>query len=308
MNCMTRRELIAAAATPALWGRTRIGRAQLSAITDEIAKTADEAIAFARRYDLRWVELRRVPETRREYAWLPEPEVKAAAASLKRHGLRVSFLNTSLLKFTWPGTQYVRRREETPEARDKRLAAEQLRFDRRLDDLRTAIRNARILGVDKIRVFTGMRVAEPRALFPRITEVLGEMAEIAGREKMYLLVENEGACNVASSAELAGLLQTLPSQWIGLNWDPQNTLGTNEIPFPHGYELLPKKRILNVQVKGRGVMPGSPDRLDWKAIVQALQRDGYRGRIGLETHIFDGTLIDAAHVSIKELLRIVGEL
>jgi sugar phosphate isomerase/epimerase len=306
---MTRRQLLAgAAAAPALLGKTRIGRAQISAITDEIGKTADDAIAFARRYDLRWVELRSVPGARREYAWLPEPEVKAAAVALKRNGLKVSFLNTSLLKFPWPGTEPVRRREETPEDRAKRLAAEQARFDRRLDDLKSAIRNARIFGVDKIRVFTGMRVAEPRSLFPRITDVLGEMAEIAGREKVYLLVENEGACNVASSAELADLLKALPSQWIGMNWDPQNTLGTREVPFPEGYELLPKSRILNVQVKGRGIMPESPQRLDWRAIVQALQRDNYKGKIGLETHIFDGTLIEAAHVSIKELLRIVGEV
>lgn len=306
---MTRREiLVGAAAASALWGKTRIGRAQVSAITDEIGKTADDAIAFARRYDLQWVELRAEPETRKEYAWLPVHEVKAAAAALKRHGLKVSFLNTSLLKFAWPGTEPVRRRPETPEAREKRLASAQARYDRRVQDLEHAIRNAHILGVDKIRVFTGMRVAEPRALFPRIADVLGEMASIAAREKVYLLVENEASCNVASSAETADLLKLLPSKWIGLNWDPQNTLGTKETPFPDGYGLLPKSRILNVQVKGRGIMPESDQRLDWKAIIQALQRDNYKGKIGLETHIFDGTLIESSHISIKELLRVVGEV
>lgn len=306
---MTRRELLAgAAAAPALWGRTRIRRARISAITDEIGETAADAIAFARRYDLQWVELRRVPEARREYALLSEPEVKTAAIALERHGLKVSFLNTSLLKFTWPGTEYVRQKQEAAAVREKRLAAEKARFDRRMEDLRTAIRNAHILGTDKIRVFTGLRTAEPRAQFPRIADVLGEMAEAAGKEKIYLLVENEGACNVASSAELADLLKMLPSRWIGLNWDPQNTLGTKEAPFPEGYQLLPTNRILNVQVKGKGIMPDSPEKLDWKAIVQALERDNYRGKLGLETHIFDGTLIESSHVSMKELLRIVGEV
>lgn len=309
MILMTRRELLAGAASAAaLHGKSRIDRTSLSPITDEIGKTADDAVAFARHYGLEWVELRVVPETRKEYAFLPEPEVKAAAASLKRHGLRVSFLNSSLLKAAWPGTEPVRRRRETPEALAKRLAAGEARFNRRLEDLRTAIRNAHILGVDKIRVFTGARVADPRALFPRIADVLGEMAFVAEREKIHLAIENEGSCNIASSAELADILKALPSKWIGLNWDPQNTLGTREIPFPDGYEMLPKKRILNVQVKGRGIMPSSDQRLDWKAIIQALQRDNYKGKIGLETHIFDGTLIEASHVSIKELLRIVDEV
>lgn len=306
---MTRRELLGSAlAAPSLWARRGIDRSRISAITDEIGKTADDAIAFAKQYGLQWVELRSVPETRKEYALLPEPELKAAAASLRNHGLRVSFLNTSLLKFGWPGTEPVRRRPETPEARAKRVAGETARFERRMEDLRKTLNAAHILGVDKVRVFTGSRVAEPKSIHPRIAEVLGEMAFVAEKQKIHLLVENEGSCNIASSAELADLMKLLPSKYVGINWDPQNVLGQKETPYPDGYALLPKKRLLNVQIKGKGIMPDSKDRLDWKAIMQALDRDGYRGHIGLETHIFDGTLIAASHVSIKEILRIVGEL
>ena len=81
-----------------------------------------------------------------------------------------------------------------------------------------------------------------------------------------------------------------------------------EKSFPDGYSVLPKKRLLNVQVKGKGIMPASPEKEDWKGIMQALDKDGYKGRIGLETHIFDGTLIQAAHVSMEEIMRIVGEV
>ena len=307
---MTRREVLAAGAAAAspLWAKKRIDRSRIAAITDEIGKTADDSIAFAKEYGLQWVELRSVPETRKEYAFLPEPEVKAAALALARNGLKVSFLNTGLLKFTWPGTEPVRRRQETPEAKAKREAGEKTRFERRMEDLKTAIRSAHIFGVDKVRVFTGSRIAEPQSMFPRIAEVIGEMAEAAGKEKIYLAIENEGSCNIASSAELAEILKMVPSKWVGLNWDPQNTLGTKETPFPDGYNLLPKKRIFNVQIKGKGIMPASDQKLDWKSIMQALQKDGYEGKIGLETHIFDGTLIQASHVSIKEIFRMVGEL
>ena len=78
-----------------------------------------------------------------------------------KEGLKVSFVNTGLLKFTWPGTEPSRRRPETPEARDKRLASEKLRWDQRMEDFQKAIRCAHIMGCDKVRVFAGTRVADP---------------------------------------------------------------------------------------------------------------------------------------------------
>ena len=78
-------------------------------------------------------------------------------------------------------------------------------------------------------------------------------------------------------------------------------------PIPEGYDLLPKARMLNLQIKGKGVMPESPEKEDWRAIFAALNNDGYEGKIGLETHLFDGTLITAAHKSMDEIMKIVRE-
>ena len=52
---------------------------------------------------------------------------------------------------------------------------------------------------------------------------------------------------------------------------------------------------------------GDPHLVATKA-KQALDKDGYKGKIGLETHLFDGTLIAAAHTSMEEIMRIVSEL
>jgi len=41
-------------------------------------------------------------------------------------------------------------------------------------------------------------------------------------------------------------------------------------------------------------MPDSPKRKDWKAIMLASDKDG-TGKIALETHIFDGTLMPPRH-------------
>jgi sugar phosphate isomerase/epimerase len=305
MTRLTRRQLLAATlAAPALWGKNHIGRSRISAITDEIANSPAEAVEFARRYGLEWVELRRVPGSEQFYAGLDEPALRAASRQFAANGLRVSFLNTALLKFGLPGSRLARERKETAEARAWREANEARLLERRMDDLRQAIAAAHILGVSKVRVFTFLRVTEPRALFPRLVETLGPMAHVAEKEGVQLLIENEGSCNVASCAEMAELLKKLPSKALGINWDPLNATTQQEKPFPDGYKLLPRKRIGNVQVKGKSVIDG-PQRLDWAAILNALAKDGYRGQVGLETHFFDGTRIQASHRAIQEILRIV---
>jgi sugar phosphate isomerase/epimerase len=282
-------------------------KTRISAITDEIGVTTDDAIAFAHKYGLTNIEIRnRMESNKKEYFTLPEAEIKADALRFHKEGLKVSFVNTGLLKFAWPGTEPVRRRPETPEAREKRIATEKARWDRRLDDLRSAIRCAHIMGCDKVRVFTGTRIEEPAGIFPRIAETIGaEMAAVAEKEKIYLLLENEGSQNMATSQEIVDVLKLIKSKWVGFNWDPHNSYG-KEKAFPEGYAILPKQRMLNVQAKGKGIMPESPEKEDWKAIMQALDKDGYKGKIGLETHIFDGTLIAAAHTSMEEIMRILS--
>jgi Xylose isomerase-like TIM barrel len=308
---MTRRELLAAAGAACaipVWARSHFDKSRISAITDEIGTSTDDAIAFAHQYGLSNVEIRNPAGTRKEYFTLSEAEIKTDALRFQKEGLKVTFVNTSLLKFTWPGTEPARKRTETPEAREKRLASEKARWDHRMEDLHKVIRCAQIMGCDKVRVFTGTRVEDPKSTFARIAETIGgEMAAVAEKEKVYLLIENEGSQNIATSAEIGEVFKLIPSKWVGFNWDPHNAYG-KEKSYPDGYAELPRKRMLNVQVKGKGIMPSSPEKEDWKAIMQALDKDGYKGKIGLETHIFDGTLIAAAHTSMEEIMRIVGEL
>ena len=308
---MTRRQLLAAGAAFAtssqLWGKAGIDKSRISAITDEIGLSTLEAIAFAHYYGLQNVEIRNPADRgRKEYFLLPEAEIKADAELFAKEGLKVSFVNTGLLKFTWPGTEPARKRNETPEARDKRLASEKARWDRRYDEAQLAIRCAHIMGCDKVRVFAGSRVAEPPTMYPRIADELGALSKLAEREKVYFLLENEGSQTVATSQELADVMKLVPSKWVGFNWDPNNAHGM-ETAYPDGYSVLPKERMLNLQIKGRGIMPPTPHE-DWKAILTALNNDNYAHKIGLETHLFDGTLITAAHKSMDEIMKIVGSL
>lgn len=302
---LTRRTFLASsmAALP-LSARTRIGISRISAITDEIARSSQAAIDFAKQYGLRWVELRDVPGQNKEYSYLPENELHAEAELLEKNGIRVSFLNTSLMKVRIPGLEPVRWKRYTPAQREQRIKADLPKFERRMDDLRKCLHAGRILGVDKIRIFTGWRCADPDAAMPRIAEIINEMAVVAARERMHLLVENEPACNVATCRELAEIVRRLPSKWVGINWDPLNATAYNEAPYPDGYRLLPGKRVLNVQIKGKSIL-NYPEKLDWRAILDALDRDGYKGEIGLETHIFGDGQIQASHDSMEAILKLL---
>ena len=313
---MNRRQLLRAAAAaplilvPRLLAKNRIDRNRISAITDEIGMTTTESIDFAHTYGLKWVEVRDIREKKKEVAFAPEADVKELAAALAGAGLKVSFMNTSLLKFTWPGMEPVRPpRNDTPEKKEKRLATEKEKFDRRMEDLGKALAAAKTIGCDNVRVFSGSRTADPQSAYPRIVEVFTPMVEEAAKHKIHLLIENEASQNVATSAELGVLMPMLKSPWFGYNWDPNNAHSAKEIPFPDGYKKLPIDRMMNSQVKARDLLPDFPnDNLPWHDIMEAMGKDGYKGHIGLETHIFDGTLIPKANLSMKEILRIVDSL
>jgi sugar phosphate isomerase/epimerase len=312
VNPLTRRQALGTfIGAPALFGRKgAIDRSRISIITDEAAKDQADSIAFARKYKLQWLELRGVPGNKRSYFTLPEPDLRAAAREFKESGIRISFLNTGMLKFGLPGTMPSRRKNDAPDARARREEQEKAQFERRLDDLNQAIRAAHILEVDKVRVFAFTRVDDPMALMPRIADILGEMVKIAEKEKVRLLMENEASCNVGSCAELAAVVKMVPSRYFGINWDPLNALSLKETPFPEGYALLPKKKIWNVQIKGHSLRDG-PRKLDWRAIFRALEKDGYMGQVGLETHIFDepdrSRLIEHSHACMQEILRLVQQ-
>lgn len=307
---MNRRQFIAGAAASAgglllADGRKNtIGRNRISAISDEVGTSPAEALAFAKKFRMQWLELRNVPGSKQPYFYMTAEELLPAAKEFADNGIRISFLNTSLLKFGLPGTEPVTRRKETAEAREKRLAREQAQFDRRMDDLARCITAAHVLGTDRVRVFTFHRVEEPEKLFPRIAEILDPMCRMAQQEGVRLLIENEPSCNVGDCAELKSILGMSSSKVLGCNWDALNGINL-EKPFPDGYNLLPKDKIWNVQIKGKSILD-TPQRLDWAAIFRALEQDGYAGELGLETHYFDGTNIEKSHMSMTEIMKLVS--
>ena len=297
----------AAIAVPA--ATRRIDRSRVSAITDEISRSPAEAIDFAHQYGLQCLSLRDIPaplgaEKVPYYSLAPEM-MQQVAREFRDAGIRIAFLDTPFLKFDLPGTEPYRSKPEDPGTREKRLAKDKLLFDSRLEDLRQGIRASHTFDCSLVRIFTFTRLAEPESVFPRIAEIIGEMASIADKEGVKLLIENETTQNAGTSAETAKLLKLLPAN-VGINWDSLNALPLGEKPYPDGYESLPKDRVWNVHVKGKSLLD-YPEHQDWPGILSALERDVFPGSLELETHIFGEQQIAASHASMKEIVRLLEE-
>jgi len=100
------------------------------------------------------------------------------------------------------------------------------------------------------------------------------------------------SCNTATGEEAAAVLKAIPNKNFMLNWDPGNAAAIGSKPYPTGYELLPKDRVGHCHCKD---VVSKPDHkydwapvgggmVDWVGQLQALQRDGFRYGLSLETH------------------------
>ncbi len=278
---------------------------RFAVLTDEVAGSEEDAIAFAKQYGLKWVELRDTPRAhdrtkKNETYFRMDPDrLKKVRADLNAAGLKISFLNTGLLKFGLPGTELKMSKPETAENKAKREARQDAEYANRMKDLELAIRAAHILEVPQLRVFAFVRAVDPVAIWDRLANELGDYAKVAEKSGVMLLLENESSCNVATSKELASMTTKVNSKALGMNWDPDNVWGYGEKAWPDGYRELPLKKLGNVQMKAANVI--GDRKIDWTAIVKELNKDGYKGCIGLETHVFDGTLIEKAHLCMKEI-------
>ncbi len=305
---MNRRSFLAAAAAyPATRAFARINRQRLTILADEAGPTPEDWIAFARDYQLKWLELRSVQQNGAVQMLdsMSVADLKPIAAKLKDAGLGVSFFNSALLKHDLPGTVAVRREDWYDKLYARQGLTSEGMYRDRNERLKRAIAASLTFGCTKLRTFTFWRVAEPRAVFPRLVEILGGMADAAKAEGCELLVETEFSTNIATSEEIRDLLAQLPHPAIGINWDPQNSYVLEKDIFPAGYAKLPKARIRNVQIKAEGLF--GKELIDWAGIFRAMDSDGYQGLFGLETHNGNGPEnYKMSRRCMDEMLRLIA--
>jgi sugar phosphate isomerase/epimerase len=281
----------------------------LSVLTDEISQDFGRACEVAaREFGLGYVELRAM-HGKNIMNW-DAHDVAEARGVLERFKLRVSEMASPVFKTDWPGAP------KSPFSPKKPEFGADFTYAQQDELLGRAIELARAFNTPYIRIFDFWRLDDQAPHRAAIDDRIRRAAETARGKGVTLTLENELACNTATGAEAARLLDSVRDRGLMLNWDPGNAAARGEVPYPNGYTKLPKDRIGHVHCKD---VVFTPDRksewvpmgkgiIDWAGQFRALQNDGYRGALSLETHwrLEGGTPEQSTRQSMagmKELLR-----
>ena len=281
----------------------------LSVLTDEISQDFGRACEVAaREFGLGYVELRAM-HGKNIMNW-DAHDVAEARAILERFKLRVSEMASPVFKTDWPGAP------KSPFSPKKPEFGADFTYEQQNELLERAIELAHAFNTPYVRVFDFWRLDDQAPHRSAIDDRIRQAAAEAGKKGATLTLENELACNTATGDEAARLLNAVRERTLMLNWDPGNAAARGEVAYPDGYAKLPKDRIGHVHCKdvvftadrksewvpmGKGI-------IDWTGQFRALQKDGYRGALSLETHwrLKGGTPEESTRQSMagmKELLR-----
>lgn len=282
---------------------------RLAVINDEISQDFDHACSVAAHdFGLHWIELRSM--WNRNVTDLDASQIAEARAILKKYRLRVTDIASPLYKVDWPGAP-----RKNGERRDQFHAKDD--FSQQGPLLRHCIDLTRAFDTDRIRCFDFWRLEDPQPYRHAINDTLAQAAETCAKHSVILVLENEMSCNTGNAKEAAAVLAAIPNRNFMLNWDPGNA-GTfpGDVPWPTGYDLLPKDRIGHCHCKNVKREPGGKYEwepvgigvVDWPGQLRALHRDGYRYAVSLETHWRGaGTPEASTRISMADLMKALAE-
>jgi sugar phosphate isomerase/epimerase len=250
---------------------------KLGAISDGFSTDFEQALKLMKGYGLEWVEIRNVW---RVYNTEASPEqIRKIKDLMNKYGFRISVVDTALFKCTLPGT--------SPPAKTKDVYP----YSGQMDLIKRAAERAHAWGTDKLRGFAFYRVEDPGKMVARVAEELDKAAEVAKAAGVRILIEDEPTTNVATGHEMARLMAAVKASNVGVNWDAGNSSWMGEVPYPDGYNALPKDRTWHLHVKGVAWEAGhtkvretfaDQGNLDLVGQFRALRRDHYTGTMSLE--------------------------
>jgi sugar phosphate isomerase/epimerase len=282
-----------AAASMALPLRALAAGAKLrvGVISDEISQDFDHACyVISKDWGLHLVELREL--WGKNLQVISDAQIAEAQKILAKYNLQVTDISSPLYKVDWPGappSQYGSKADLH--------GADETNFKQQDQVLERSISLAKQFKTNKVRCFDFWRIDDVKPYRAAINAKLQAAAELAGRQNIMLVLENEFACNTATGREAAATLNGVPSRNLALNWDPGNAVMRGELDaFPNGWQALPKDRIHHCHVKNAvkdstGKIEWSPVNIgyiDWAAQFKALAGIGYSDAVNLETHWKDG--------------------
>ena len=257
---------------------------EVGAVTDEFSPDSlDRSLAAMADLGMTFAELRVV--NGKNIIDHTDAEIDDVRARVEARGMRVLSIASPVLKCTLPDAPPIASHIQ------KDMFSSAFTFDDQPRLAQRAFDIAERTGARVVRVFSYWRTTDPDACFDRVAAALRELAGKAQERGLVIGIENEHACNIATGAETARLLETVDHPALQVIWDPANALVAGETPYPDGYNSIPLSRIVHVHAKDCTVTDHVPTfgplgemGIDWRGQLAALASGGYRRTISLETH------------------------
>jgi sugar phosphate isomerase/epimerase len=253
---------------------------QIAVITDEIAQSLDDVLAFARAERLDALEVRQIDGA--NFLSLPPAALRAAARRIADAGITVTALTTPLLKWPAPGQPFA-------------MSGDQFGFDPLSrpahEHFAAACDAAQIFGTRNLRIFSYL--AHEGFALSELADDLGALLALAERHDLTLLLENEPVCNVRRLADLEAAAAAYPHPRLKLLLDIGNLFSMGERPESARLaRLMPHVGYLHIKdfaaARRRHVALGEGDVPFADHLAACLAAiPGRRMTLSLETHVPD---------------------
>jgi len=278
---------------------------RVAVINDEISQDFERACQVASGFGMKWIELRGM--WNKNILELDPNQISESQRLLKKYDLRVTDIASPLFKVDLPGAPKSKFSPKHDEFNAHFGPAQQDAV------IEKCVEMAKKFSTDRVRCFDFWRLDDPKPYRAEINQMLRKAAERMGKQGLTLVLENEMSCNTGTGKESAEVLEAVQTPSFMLNWDPGNAATLGEIPYPNGYDLLPKNRIGHCHCKdvvkngdkyewaamGKGI-------IDWVGQFRALKKAGYKYAVSLETHWNGGGTPEASTVESWDGMK--GEL
>ncbi|HHW11215.1 MAG TPA: sugar phosphate isomerase/epimerase [Firmicutes bacterium] len=277
----------------------------LSFFTDEAHDNFAEALKLAEKWGLKWAEIRTIDGV--NVMDLPDEPILRAKKLLDDHGISVSAVATPFLKCRLPGT--------SPASSGPMHGARELSYEDHLKMIPRGVELAQIFGTNRIRLFSFWRVEHPD-FWKYMNEAVAAALEAAEGTGVVPCLENEGACCIGTSAELAEAAGRLTDPRLKLIWDPGNSTGHGMVPRDEDWPAISARLGLvhvkdsryNAALGKREPTPPGEGETNYRKELARIA-SAYDGPITLEPHYRPGgDMTEGMRQCVEAIRRLADEL
>lgn len=241
----------------------------LSAFGDEIAPDLETQLKVLNRNGVRHLELRSVDG--KDVLSLSDEDIRGIRVKLEKYGVGVSAIGSPIGK--------------TPISEP---------FELTLTSFQRVLAVAKELKAPFIRIFSFYLTPEEAGFYrDEVVSRIGRLVELAEKEKIVVLHENEKEIFGDTPERCLDILRTINSPFLRATFDPANFIQVRAEPFPHAYHLL-KEWIVYYHVKDAlaangQVCPAGLGDSRYPDFLREVVRKGFEGFFSIEPHLADGS-------------------